>query len=46
MTWADTALLQHLTGFRPQVSVQDGVAALVAWYLQDFSEHEVLSRTG
>ncbi len=29
---ASPALLQKLTGFRPQTNVQDGVAAFVAWY--------------
>ncbi|WP_425102256.1 SDR family NAD(P)-dependent oxidoreductase [Tropicibacter sp. S64] len=31
-TWADTALLQKLTGYCPQTDVKDGVAAFVAWY--------------
>ncbi len=31
-TWADTALLQHLTGFQPQTDVATGVARFVAWY--------------
>jgi UDP-glucuronate 4-epimerase len=31
-TWADTSLLQALTGFSPRVEVDEGVAALVAWY--------------
>ena len=34
-TWADAALLQRLTGYRPQTSVQDGLAEFVAWY-RDF----------
>ena len=31
-TWADTTLLQALTGFRPQTEVQHGIDAFVAWY--------------
>ena len=31
-TWADTSLLQKLTGFTPSTPVATGVAAFVAWY--------------
>ena len=31
-TWADTTLLQALTGFTPATPLQEGVAAFVAWY--------------
>lgn len=31
-TWADTTLLQHLTGYRPQTDVRDGIARFVEWY--------------
>ncbi|MEM6371403.1 MAG: SDR family NAD(P)-dependent oxidoreductase [Pseudomonadota bacterium] len=31
-TWADGTLLSSLTGYAPQMSVQDGVARFVAWY--------------
>lgn len=31
-TWADASLLQALTGYAPQTSVRDGIAAFVAWY--------------
>lgn len=31
-TWADTSRLEQETGFRPRVSVDEGVARLVAWY--------------
>ncbi|RKH31879.1 NAD-dependent epimerase/dehydratase family protein [Corallococcus praedator] len=31
-TWADTSRLEQETGFRPSVSVDEGVARLVAWY--------------
>ncbi len=31
-TWADTSLLQSLTGFRPEVEVSEGIPAFVAWY--------------
>jgi UDP-glucuronate 4-epimerase len=31
-TWASTALLEKITGFRPAVPLSDGVRAFVAWY--------------
>jgi UDP-glucuronate 4-epimerase len=31
-TWASTALLEQLTGFRPVTPVAEGVRAFVAWY--------------
>lgn len=31
-TWADAQLLEHLTGYRPQTDVRDGVRRFVAWY--------------
>lgn len=31
-TWADADLLRTLTGYAPQKSVKDGVAAFVEWY--------------
>ncbi len=34
-TWANAALLERLTGYAPQTSVAEGVAAFVAWY-RDF----------
>ena len=37
-TWADTRLLQHLTGFQRKTSIQDGVARLVQWYREHYAE--------
>lgn len=31
-TWADTSLLQRLTGYRPQTDYRDGIAQFVAWF--------------
>jgi UDP-glucuronate 4-epimerase len=31
-TWASTALLERITGFRPAVTLSEGVRAFVAWY--------------
>lgn len=31
-TWADTSLLEALTGYVPQMGVTEGVARFVAWY--------------
>lgn len=36
-TWADTTLLQKLTGYTPNVSVQEGVARFVEWYRRYYS---------
>jgi UDP-glucuronate 4-epimerase len=35
-TWADTRLLQALTGFRPATPVADGVNRFVEWYRRYF----------
>ncbi|KUJ73213.1 UDP-glucuronate 5-epimerase [Ruegeria marisrubri] len=31
-TWADTSLLQRLTGYRPQTDFKDGIARFVEWF--------------
>lgn len=31
-TWADTAELRELTGYTPQISLEDGIREFVAWY--------------
>ncbi len=31
-TWADTTLLERLTGYRPQTELRDGIARFVEWY--------------
>ncbi|NIJ36403.1 UDP-glucuronate 4-epimerase [Sphingopyxis panaciterrae] len=31
-TWADSSLLERLTGFRPNTSIMDGIAEFVAWH--------------
>ena len=31
-TWANAELLQHLTGYRPQTNVRDGIAKFVSWF--------------
>jgi UDP-glucuronate 4-epimerase len=31
-TWADVSLLQRLTGYTPNTSVEEGIANFVAWY--------------
>ena len=36
-TWADTSLLQALTGYRPTTDVREGIRAFVAWY-RDYYE--------
>lgn len=36
VTFADTALLSRLTGFRPKTPLKDGVKSFVAWYREYF----------
>ncbi|WP_298355709.1 SDR family NAD(P)-dependent oxidoreductase [uncultured Litoreibacter sp.] len=31
-TWANTDLLEHLTGYRPNTSTKDGISKFVKWY--------------
>jgi UDP-glucuronate 4-epimerase len=35
-TFADPSLLVALTGFRPQISVEEGVPRFVEWYLENY----------
>jgi UDP-glucuronate 4-epimerase len=35
-TWADAALLESLTGYRPATDIREGIAEFVAWY-RDYS---------
>lgn len=37
-TWADTSLLQSLTGFAPQTSLAEGVGRFARWY-KDYHAH-------
>lgn len=37
-TWADTSLLQRLTGYRPQTDFRDGIAQFVAWFREYFQK--------
>lgn len=36
-SWADTRLLQHLTGYRPQTDFRTGVARFVRWYREYYN---------
>lgn len=36
-TWADSALLERLTGFRPQTDVRTGIRDFVAWYREFYA---------
>lgn len=38
-TWADTEALYAATGYRPSVSVEDGVARFVEWYREYYGVH-------
>jgi UDP-glucuronate 4-epimerase len=37
-TWADVEPLNDLTGFRPQVSVKEGVEKFINWYKKYYTE--------
>ena len=37
-TWADTRLLEALTGYCPHTDIQDGVNALIKWYLEYYRD--------
>ena len=37
-TWADTRLLEALTGYCPRTYIQDGVNALIKWYLEYYRD--------
>ena len=36
-TWADTSLLQSLTGYYPQTDFRDGIARFVEWYREYYN---------
>jgi UDP-glucuronate 4-epimerase len=36
-TWADTSLLQALTGYQPKTDIQTGVRKFVDWYNSYYS---------
>nr|WP_216665362.1 NAD-dependent epimerase/dehydratase family protein [Pseudoruegeria sp. HB172150] len=37
-TWADASLLQHLTGYRPNTDVREGIARFVAWFREYYGK--------
>ena len=36
VTYADTALLTHLTGFKPKTPIEEGVRQFISWYREYF----------
>ncbi|MFC6589785.1 NAD-dependent epimerase/dehydratase family protein [Sulfitobacter pacificus] len=42
-TWANTDLLERLTGFRPNTPVEDGIAKFVEWYRDYYPNKPVAS---
>ncbi len=36
-TWADTSLLQELTGYKPQTDIRTGLAKFVGWYREYYN---------
>ena len=39
-TWADTQLLQRLTGFVPNTPVSEGIAQFTNWFVNYYSSGE------
>ena len=37
-TWADASLLKHLTGYKPNTSVEIGVKKFIDWYLEYYQK--------
>ncbi len=37
-TWADTTALENLTGFKPQIDIEEGVSNFVDWYMDYFKQ--------
>lgn len=37
-TWADTSLLQNLTGYKPKTNFKDGIANFIKWYRNYYNE--------
>ena len=37
-TWADAELLNHLTGYKPQTDVQEGISKFVAWFREYYEK--------
>ncbi len=42
-TYADPRLLEALTGFRPKTSVEEGVAAFIRWYLEEWPSRPTIA---
>jgi UDP-glucuronate 4-epimerase len=42
-TYADPRLLEALTGFRPKTRVEDGVAAFIRWYLEEWPSRPTIA---
>ena len=37
ITWADTSLLEDLTGYKPATEIADGVSNFVKWYREYYN---------
>lgn len=37
-TWANAELLSHLTGYKPQTDIKDGINKFVSWYLDHYGK--------
>lgn len=37
-TWADTSLLQNLTGYKPRTNFKDGITNFIEWYRNYYNE--------
>ena len=43
MTWADTSKLERLIGYKPVVSVEEGISNFVDWYIDYYNQRDKVS---
>lgn len=39
MTWADTSILEYLTGYKPKTDISKGISLFVKWYLDYYQSY-------
>lgn len=37
-TWADTSLLQNLTGYKSKIKFTEGISNFIDWYLEYYNK--------
>ena len=38
-TWADTSLINNLTGYKPKINITEGIGKFVEWYKSYYKEY-------